>query len=168
MPQWILAVTALIAACTALIATIVGPLISWNITKKQISSSASIAENQIKASVVSVNRQTWINTLRDLISEYIALLADLSLHPGKVVSQGKRVGLIFYKIRILLNPLEEDHVFFVKLISANMSMIRDFVKEQNQQKKEEIIVALVDQRDEIVSLTQAILKREWERVKQGE
>ncbi len=157
MPQWIPAVTALIAVGTALMATIVGPLISWNIAKRQI-----------KATVISTNRQAWIIELRDLVSEYLGLITYLSLRPGETFSEGKSLGSSFYKIRLLLNPGEEDHIQLVKLISVNSHLAGTYAPEQDQQKKTEISQTLLDQREEIISLSQSILKREWERVKQGD
>ena len=52
-PQWI----ALISACTAMIAAVAGPYVNTR-----------IAGLQFKANVLSVNRQKWIETLRDLVS----------------------------------------------------------------------------------------------------
>ena len=51
-------VTATLTAATALVAVIVGPVIS-----------VYVARRQIRASAVLKNRQSWINALRDAIVE---------------------------------------------------------------------------------------------------
>ena len=48
-----------ISAITALVAVIIGPIISWYIAKRQII-----------ASTVTISRQQWINTLRDAIADF--------------------------------------------------------------------------------------------------
>ena len=50
----------LVSACTALVASIVGPLVTL-----------SVARRQFKANVLSNNRQKWIETLRASIAELI-------------------------------------------------------------------------------------------------
>ena len=51
----------IIAAFTALVAVIVGPIVSFKIAKRQIS-----------ASTVTISRQHWINDLRDAIADFNA------------------------------------------------------------------------------------------------
>ena len=54
-----------ISACTALVASILGPLVTL-----------SVAKRQFNASVLSANRQKWIETLRDMLAELISLLVS--------------------------------------------------------------------------------------------
>jgi hypothetical protein len=54
----------LLSACTALIATIVGPLVAL-----------SVARRQFIATVISGNRHRWIENLRNELAELISLLA---------------------------------------------------------------------------------------------
>ena len=49
-----------ISACTALIATIIGPYVAMK-----------TAKSQINANVLSTNRAKWIETMRELISSTI-------------------------------------------------------------------------------------------------
>jgi hypothetical protein len=53
----------LISACTALVASIAAPWVTLTIARRQFS-----------ASVLSANRQKWIETLRDLLAELISLV----------------------------------------------------------------------------------------------
>ena len=52
----------LISACTALVASIVAPFVTL-----------SVARRQFNATVLSANRQKWIESLRDLLAELISL-----------------------------------------------------------------------------------------------
>ena len=56
-------VVGLVSASTALVASIVGPFITL-----------TVARRQYNATVISVSRQKWIETLRDTLAELIALL----------------------------------------------------------------------------------------------
>jgi hypothetical protein len=66
------AMAAVASAITALTATLVTPMVSfW------------IARRQIRATLVSANRQAWINALRDDLSELFETLTALFLlRPG--------------------------------------------------------------------------------------
>jgi len=73
---------AFVTACTALISAIVGPAVSY-----------VVARRRIRASVISNNRERWIDALRDSVAEYVALLLSASIvkqemgqDPLKVVS----------------------------------------------------------------------------------
>ncbi len=64
----------------AFVAVIFGPIIQLVIAriskkqlKEQIIQQTEIAKKQIHANTVTVNRQEWINTLRDTVAEYIAI-----------------------------------------------------------------------------------------------
>ena len=76
-PQWLTAVTALVAV-------IVGPLISLFIAKQQNATNRYALRKQIEASTVSANRQTWINTLRDSIAEVQSLVTTVRLRNRRV------------------------------------------------------------------------------------
>ena len=52
-----------ISACTELVASIAGPLVTLTVSLRQFN-----------ASVLSANRQKWIETLRDLLAEVIPLI----------------------------------------------------------------------------------------------
>jgi hypothetical protein len=52
-----------ISAATALVASILGPIVTLKVSRRQFS-----------ANVLSANRQKWIETLRDRVAELISLL----------------------------------------------------------------------------------------------
>ena len=145
-----------ISALTALAAVILSPVVSIYVVKKQIN-----------ATVVSMNRQKWIDDLRDQLSELISLLNYINVafhshlsNKENFMEKLERVKFIQTKIMLLINPIEEDHVKLTSLISSAIEEIIKGKKEELPNKLHEYIKALVE-------LSQKVLKREWERVKKG-
>lgn len=143
---------AILSAATALLAVVLGPLVSlW------------AAQRQSRVTVLSANRQAWINTLRDLLAECMAIsgfihIADWSnREQSEFDEKMERFALVVSKIRLMLNPKEQDHQRLSELLSELMKSMRS-LKEKNAVKGAQLI------RD-FVPLSQAILKQEWERVK---
>lgn len=149
---------AVVSATTAIVAVIVGPLVS-----------IFVAKNQINASVVSTNRQTWINRLRDELATLVGIVHHLpSAHANKSVSTDEAVaeyGKFVEKIQViklLINPKEADHQELVRLIESADKKIIESINNKRASASE---FEAVGQR--IVAQSQIILKREWERVKNG-
>lgn len=147
---------ALVAAATALCSVLLGPLVSLWVARKQAS-----------VSVLSANRQAWINTLRDQIAEFLSVLAVV--HAGEWAERTekeydeelKRLVLLVSKVKLMLNPKEEDHQRLSILLSKAAQTVRARAKEEKQKSTEGMQLAA-----EVLPLAQSILKREWERVKQ--
>src|SRR6266566_8149872 len=86
--------TAIISAATALIAVVVAPISAYLIAKRQIT-----------ATVVSTNRQAWINQLRDHLSQLHSLLFRLPMafkSPGGILTT-QQVSDIFDRYNSALN-----------------------------------------------------------------
>ena len=66
------------------------------------------------------------------------------------------------KIELMLNPLEQDHQQLKALMSEAVDQLRSPSPEGSIEERIEVI-----SRD-IIQVSQAILKREWVRVKRGE
>ena len=150
---------AIISAATALSAVLLSPLVSlW------------AAQRQSRVAVLSVNRQAWINALRDLISEYISIVG--LVHSGDWSSKTEnefdkkmeRLSFLQSKIRLMLNPSEDDHNQLCTLLKDLLNGIggRATRGEKRDPERARTIV------DDVVPLAQSILKREWERVKRVE
>jgi hypothetical protein len=160
-PQWI----TLVSALTAMIASIAGPLVNTR-----------IATTEFKANVLSVNRQKWIDTLRDLIatlnSQFLiaaALRQTLAEPTGMVIARDpellRRVENLLRtvaKIELMLNPLEQDHQQLNVLMKEGIDQLRLPSPDHDVEERIENL-----SRD-IVQVSQTILKREWLRVKRGE
>ncbi len=159
-PQWI----ALVSACTAMIAAVAGPYVNTR-----------IASLQFKANVLSVNRQKWIETLRDLVSGLNSQLLTAAVvrqsveePAGILIARDpelfRRVeGLIrtAAKIELMLNPLEPDHQQLKALMNESIDQLRRPSPEHDVEERVERL-----SRD-IIQVTQGILKQEWTRVKRG-
>ena len=160
-PQWI----TLVLAANAMIASIAGPLVSTR-----------IARIEFKANVLSVNRHKWIETMRDLVASLnsqlliaAALRQTLEEPTSIVITRDsellKRVENLLRtvsKIELMLNPLEKDHQQLKASMSEAVDQLRSLPAGGSIEERIEAI-----SRD-IIQLSQAILKREWVRVKRAE
>ena len=154
----------MVSACTALVASIVGPIVALNVAKRQFNATA-----------ISANRNKRIDTLRDELAEFISLLATALVVKSKwkdrweegrgpmnsepaLLEKFERIVLAQSKIQLLINPNEENHQRLTETIDAAIRRLRS--EDASDSETE------ADLRT-IVALAQAILKREWERVKLG-
>jgi hypothetical protein len=157
-------VISFVASCTALVASVIGPLVTL-----------AVARRQFAASVLSANRQRWIESLRDSIAEFIALLVTAVVIKAKwrekwdrgrgvlaadpaLLDKMARMVFVQSKIRLLTNPTEADHQ---QLFAALDRSIKRLQSEDVQEAETEQDV------EAITALSQPILKREWQRVKAG-
>jgi hypothetical protein len=157
-------VIGLVSACTALVASIVGPIVTLTVAKRQFN-----------ATVLSANRQKWIETLRDTLAELISLLVAASVIKAQwkdgwekgrgalmadpaLLEKLERVVLAQSKIRLLLNPTEPDHQRLDQSIETALKRLQ---AEESTDAETEADIGI------ITKLAQSILKREWQRVKHG-
>ena len=154
----------LVSVCTALVASIAGPLATLRLSRRQFN-----------ATVLSTGRQKWIDSLRDLLADLMSQLAGLSVLKGgwtgewngglgllrtdpALVARVERLVLVRWKIRLMLNLNEADHEELDRLIGGAVQRLRD----------EPTRGADTDADIENISRqAKGILKREWERVKRG-
>lgn len=128
---------------------------------EQIKSSLKIAELDFRKSVLSANRQTWINELRDLISELISLLNLNLLDPANISKDDLiKINFLITKAEFMLNPTKDleyiQSIIELKNIIFDLSMGRITYESS---------IAKIDVVKKNTKLT---LKTEWERVKNGE
>ena len=151
--------TAIISSLTALAAVALAPMIS-----------VYVAKRQIRASVVSANRQAWINRLRDELAFFvcevrlvpstyaadaIALPEAIKRYEGMMLKEGT--------VKLLLNPTEVEHIELLRLMKAAVETAQEAINKKQGMAKE-----LDQSADLIVSQSQKVLKAEWDRVKSGE
>ena len=154
----------MVSACTALVASVVGPVVTLNVARRQFT-----------ATVISGNRHKWIETLRDELAELISLLATALVVKSKwkdhweqgrgplntepaLLEKFERIVLAESKIRLLINPGDEDQQHLGEAIEAATGHLRS--ADASDAETEADIQA-------IVALAQSILRREWLRVKLG-
>lgn len=153
-----------ISAVTALVATVLGPIVTLAVAKRQFS-----------ASVLSANRQRWLETLRDTIAELSSQVVGIVITKAgrkgawrdgfeaaasdpAIMQRVERVVYLQWRIRLLTNPANADHNELCALIEATLENLRK--PELNEPETRANI-------ERITRLSQSILKREWERVKAG-
>jgi len=154
----------LVSACTALVASVAGPLVTL-----------TVARRQFNANVLSANRQKWIETLRDMLAELISLLVAamviksdwkdkwdqgrgvIARNP-ELLDKLERIVLVQWRIRLLINPTEADHQELYRGIETAFKRIQS---EESHDSETEVDI------ENITRLAQVILKREWQRVKRG-
>lgn len=153
-----------IPALTALVAVIVGPIVTLYVARRQNSTALAVARQQIHAELVSASRQSWIGALRDAVAEFLAALPMLGVSfrtstetQHEQHERLARVALLRAKINLLVNPGEADHQQLVKLVDEVFSVVLSM-----DDSKTSIIG---DKQRQVVALAQKILKEEWERVK---
>lgn len=145
----------------ALAAVIVGPFVSFFIAKRTIQTQLLIAEQSVKADVLSSNRQDWINRLRDNVSEYLGMvvfLADKDIPTDKFEDLIGKCFVTRARILLMLNPDKPDHV----LLSDLLGDLAEFAR-----KPFDIVNGRTwaEARQNTIDVTRRILKREWENVK---
>jgi hypothetical protein len=160
-PQWI----TLIFACNAMIASIAAAFVNTR-----------AATTEFRANVLSVNRQKWIETMRDLVaslhSQLIAAAAVRQLvgePTGVVIAQDRELlGRVekllrtMSMIELMLSPLERDHQTLNALMKEAADQLRSASPDRGIEDRIEGIS------HNMIRVTQGILKREWGRVKRGE
>ena len=148
-PEW----TSAIAALAAIVVGLVGTIYA--------------TRRQIDAALVSTSRQRWIDSLRDNVAEFLAVTAQISYVVARAPAEWhtapgfERAVLLRAKIALLSNPTEADHRNLIRLLDDALSIAA--CAPDSEKQRAVTVLAF-----EITSQTQAILKREWERVKAGE
>lgn len=164
VPYWVQAITAA--------AALLGPLVAYaiahkniettlRVARRQTTSALDVASKQVHANVVSTNRQKWIDALRDDLAAFItesstarARVASGRISASELYEIAKPMILLYNRLRLRLNPGEEDH----REVIETVKMILQDIRASN----------VADLEERVAALGQTILKREWTRVKQGD
>jgi hypothetical protein len=154
----------LVSALTALVASVVGPIVTVQVAKRQIA-----------ANVVSTNRHKWIAELREMLAELVSLMSAVAVMRSRwkdpwnrgmavldanpqLIEKIERIVLVQWKIRLLLNPSEPQSVELHDLIMSAFNRLQ-----AETWNEAEMHVCI----EEITHRSQLLLKREWRRVKEG-
>ena len=160
---WIIAFfIGLISVITNLVINRAQRQLNLKLIEKQLDNSIKTLKLQFNSTIATTNRQIWINSLRDNVSDYIArlvalhiLIAENNGDMSKVANsiEYKEINSLRWKIILMLNSKNEqlhksfeeliDKVFSLEKIDENYLMCLNQIKEQ----------------------TREILKTEWEKIK---
>ena len=154
----------LITALTALVASILGPLVTH-----------SVARRQFSANVLSTNRQKWIDTFRDRLAELLSVMNAARVikrnmaHEwrggagpvGEIPALAEKIEKTFMavaQIQLLTKGVEPAHQALNDAISAALAYLQeDELKESD----------MSDRIAQITELGRGIIREEWGRVKRG-
>ncbi len=154
----------LITATTALVASIMGPLVTL-----------SVARHQFKANVISTNRQKWIETFRDQVSELLSLmnaaqvikrhsieswqggLGPVQTNLG-LAEKFERAYMALAEIRLLTNASDPEHQRLSEALAVALAHL------QHDELRDEELAASVD---DVIALGRTIIRHEWGRLKRG-
>lgn len=141
----------ILSLVVAALAVFVGPVISWYAAKRQLTSSLAVANKQIVAPM----RQAWINNLRDVLSELLssALHYYVSGYEDRTDAEYQRIELLNYKMKLMLNPKEDDHRRLEQLVDQMIGALSSGDSEFEPSHKAAL------------ALSRKVFKREWDRVK---
>ncbi len=157
-------VIGIISAATALVASVLGPVVTFQ-----------IGQAQIRAAVLSANRQKWIDGFRELIAGFCSQLAAIVQVRKSIVKGGKvrlsidpeihhkfeRLVFTVNKIKLMIDPLEDDHQKLLQVIESLLATLRTAPPSVDVQAVAEATAR------QIVDISQGILRREWKRVQHG-
>jgi vacuolar-type H+-ATPase subunit E/Vma4 len=163
----------ILTAATAILAVVIGPFVALRVAKRQSETALAVGSRQsatsmetatlqARTNVLSKNRQDWINTLRNEVSEFlvctihastIAALVKGESRESSILDEMKEVLLHLSKARLLINPKEADH----RLLIEKMEELYDGLTTPGYNFSSGEL--------ELTVLAQVVLKREWERVK---
>jgi hypothetical protein len=153
----------LVTASTALISAVIGPMVSY-----------IVARRQIRASVISNNRERWVEALRDSVSEYVALIVSASMlqqatgqDPIKAITEDhallqtvERIMLVKSKIMLMTNPNEKLYRELCEVVEATYQTIAAG--------EPQAFTKIRAGSEAITRAGREVLKAEWARVKRGE
>lgn len=156
-------IVSVISAATALVASVTGPLVA-----------IYVGRIQVRAAVLSANRQRWIDEFRTLIAEFCAQLAVAVPVRGRLVKDGaflpemepealhqfERLVLVASRIRLMINPLDDDHQELLVRLEGLLDMFRTSTSDDLQREAEA-------EGRRLLRLSHAVLRREWQRVQRG-
>lgn len=139
----------------AALAVFFGPLISLSITRKTLKLNSNIAAKNL----ISPMRQKWISELRDAVAELTSRSHYYAIAGVEDRSDEEyyRIIELEYKIKLLINPNEDDHKQLVNRIKEMTVHLYKMGVEAE--------IIFWERHHEVIEISQAILKREWERVK---
>lgn len=133
-------------------------------SSRQIEVTRELGKLQTWASVVSTSRQRWIDAMRDDVAEFLTLDASykgFDRNPSREEAENikahraarellRRQMLLLRRLRLRMNPADDDHAELYQLMRSLLS--------RDQEESGETA-------ELIVSLTQNLLKLEWDRVR---
>jgi len=140
----------------AMLAVVVGPLISMRISTKQNANNLRIANKQVIAPI----RQSWINELRVLLADITGKCSHYwaSGYEDRTDAEYQYITESINKLNLYINPKEESHLKLIVYITEMHNALLSGSSTENDAEFWNSHQLAIDQ-------SQLVLKKEWERVK---
>lgn len=133
---------------------------SKEIALAQIENAQKSAERDFNKTVLSGNRQAWINDLRDLISKILAASTIFSIKKNIDHEQYENLRYMITKTQLMLNS-NDDKKFISALADLEICILQIMAKTKTYSDLSPLVIEVEDH-------AKKTLKAEWERVKKGE
>lgn len=142
-------------------------VISISITFLALIVAPYINHRNSKRQTIAPMRQIWINTLRDKISEILAItsISRANYCPSsnwneerkeradkRDLENYEKLMLLQSSLNLYINPKEDDHLKLIELISLVIKEYHDSTVSENN-------------KSDLIELSQKVLKKEWEATK---
>ena len=127
---------------------------------RQAKSAQEIAAKQIRSSIVSANRQKWLDSIRDDLSEFASELdivrSVLSAGASQVetAEKTKRLRLLYTRVKLRLNPDKPEQGLIIDCMDR---LVSDVAAKDVSEKL-----------DALTQAAQALAKAVWRQVKSGD
>ena len=153
-----------IAALTALVASLLGPLVTL-----------SVARHQFKANVLSTNRQKWIDTFRDRLADLLSVMNAAQVIKSASVDEWRggagpardnpalaekieKTFMAVAQIELMTKAFEAEHQALNDAIRLALCYLQNEALSESE---------LSGRLMEITRLGRSIIRAEWARVKRG-
>ncbi len=152
----------------AALAVFFGPILSWYVAKRQTAVALRNAELQSSTSlriankqIIAPMRQAWINNLRDLLSELLGKCEHYWAAGFEERQDDEYRGITELKNRLVLfiNPEEDDHRKLLEHVKMMVEVLEGGSGLEGDKK-------FWDNYRVTLQLSQSVLKKEWNRVKE--
>ena len=125
-----------------------------------------VARRQIINAGVTQFRQQWIDNLRNTLSDYCSLVRSIMLLWDPTNREENKAEVLYkdfeqarFKINMLINPTEKDHIELVRMIDIIHKDTTDPLR---------VDLKVNRLLDELIKCSQKIFKTEWIRVRDGD
>jgi hypothetical protein len=152
--EYLSAIAAIISAATALLALIVGPILSLQVAKRQIG-----------ATTVSTERKEWISNLRNNIASFLAIISSVLMEQAwtqkldrtQLKTKVDELLLLKAQISLLLDRDIESHIGFNQSLNDIVNVFIQYVKEPTDEKK----LLIAEKMNNVGADGHRIISSEW-------
>lgn len=162
----------------ALISVGVNLIISYSTRKTtiktvrdQIDNSTKLASLKYNSTLNSTNRQEWINTVRDCISELITQCKLLNAEFQEATQSRERKNSLHEKVtynrnklRLLLSPQIQQHTDFLNSMKELIDVLDKHLLNSNHNIKEYDNFDFMQKSDKVIDSGRELLYFEWQKI----